>query len=97
VAMERFTALMVVTVLLVASSAAAAPYNPALIVANIDTGDPNLYTCVRYITCLDKPHAQHTMSSSLCRLSCTQCQVPSRSVLHRHLDHYVRATGNSNH
>jgi hypothetical protein len=39
--MERLTALIVVTVLLVAAAApaAAALYNPALIVANIDTGD----------------------------------------------------------
>jgi hypothetical protein len=39
--MERLTALICMTVLLVAAAApaAAAPYDPALIVANIDTGD----------------------------------------------------------
>jgi hypothetical protein len=43
IAVERFIAVVVVTVLLVGpSAAAAAAYDPALIVANIDTGKPML-------------------------------------------------------
>lgn len=51
--MKRLIAVMVVTVLLVGpSAAAAAAYDPALIVANIDTGNPMFYT-VR--TCMHAP------------------------------------------